>query len=321
MKISAYVVADKPDTIKASNSRRDWMDNALSKNPYRCLPLSMANAWGWEILSSARFTATWDGGQSVNSVKIEVYEGTNPPTSHFGEGTLTWHTGFLFKTEYPYGMYVAGSPNTPKPNVIPLSGIVETHWLPYTFTMNWKFTQPGSFTMDIGEAYCQIFPVDMNMFDSAVPEIKTLSEHKELYELYWDWNISRQNYMNERAVPTARVSDPTVWQRHYFQGKYPPGKVHAEGSKCPFHKNGAGDEISVHKTKPNVPEFVDTQSKPFSTIDDYYERTKESSELRKKYLQSIRQYSNNTSTIIERSPGEIQERIEYYKEQLRRQIK
>lgn len=320
MNISAYVVTGKPDIIRASTSRRDWMDDAVAKNPYRCLPLSMANSWGWEILSSAKFTATWDGRQSIDSVKIIVHEGTNPPASHFGEGTITWHTGFLFKTDYPYGMYVAGSPNTPKPNVTPLSGIVETHWLPYTFTMNWKFTQPGSFTIDIGEPYCQIFPVNMNMFETVIPEIKTLSDDKELYDLYWDWNISRHNYMTERRIPGSKVSDASIWQRHYFQGKYPPGKVHAEGAKCPFHKEN-GEEISVHRTKPNVPEFVDVQTELFSTVADYYDRTKETDTMYKEYINTKKINNNEASQLIERTPEEVQQRIEYYKQQLRSQIK
>jgi hypothetical protein len=321
MKVSAYTVSAKPDIIRSSTSRRDWMDDAAGKNPYRCLPLSMANSWGWEILSSAKFTATWDGGQSADSVKVVVHEGTNPPASHFGDGTLTWHTGYVFKTEYPYGMYVTGAPNAPKPNVMPLSGIVETHWLSYTFTMNWKFIQPGSFTIDIGEPYCQIFPVDMNMFESVVPEIKTLADDEEFYELYWDWNISRQNYMNERSIPTTKESNPGHWQKHYFQGKYPAGKVHPQGAKCPVHKISDDAEVSTHRTKPNVPEFVDVQTAPFTTVPDYYQRTKTSTEKYRQYLNSIQKNTNPSTSAVERTPEEVAQRIEYYKQQLRSQIK
>jgi len=334
-KVTAYPTAAKPDIMKPAGSKRDWMDAASAKNPYRCLPLSMANSWGWEVLSSAKFTATWDGGMSPQSVKIIMHGGHNPPSSHFGEGTLTWHTGFIFKTPYPIGLYVTGAPNWPKPNVIPLSGVVETHWLTYTFTMNWRFTQPGTFTMDVGEPYCQIFPIDMNMFDNVVPEIRSMSEDKEFYDLYWDWNISRANYMTERRIPGSPVSAPSTWQRHYFQGRYPPGKVHSDGAKCPFHINTEGKEESVHRTKPNVPEFKDLQTEPFKTTSDYKERTDAINIKYKDYLESIkkkqeeldesrRRAIQNAPTIgprIDRSPEEVEVRMQYYEQLLRKEAK
>lgn len=331
MKVIAYVVTGTPDKLRIASSKKKWMDDAVNKNPYRCLPLSMANSWGWEILSSAKFTATWNGGVAASDVKIEVHEGSNAPIAHFGEGTLTWHAGYVFSTPYPYGMYMGGAPNNPKPNAIALSGIIETHWLPYTATMNWRFTQPGSFTMEIGEPYCQIFPVDMNMFDVAEPEIRTMSEDQQFYDLYWDWNISRSNYMMERSVPGTDAHDPDEWQRHYFQGRHPKGKVYPEGSKCPFHTTDAGEQKSTHRTKPNVPEFVDKQTEPFKTIADYNERTKAIREVYDNYMKQLREKENRVipmlggqkteQPVIERSPEEIQQRIEHHKQILREKSK
>lgn len=327
MRLTAYAVSTTPDIIQPASSKREWMDSASSKNPYRCLPLSMANSWGWEILSSAKFTATWDGGTGVNSVKVQVHEGTNAPSSHFGEATLTWHSGYLFNTDYPTGLYVMGPPNSPKPNVIPLTGIVETHWLSYTFTMNWRFTQPGSFTMDIGEPYCQIFPIQMNTFDNIQPEIRTLTENEELHDLYWDWNISRQNYMTDRKIPGSSVSDPNIWQKHYFQGKYPPGKVYPEGGKCPYHKTNSGEDVSVHITKPGVREFVNAQTEPFKTTSDYVERTKQFTEKYSNYLKTLNENPTTISNkelnqvVVQRSPEEVEQRIQHYEKLLRDQLK
>lgn len=289
MKLIAYTTTTTPCPIKPANAKRDWMDIASSKNPYRCLPLTMANAWGWEILSTTKFTAEWNGGMAPSDVKITIHEGINPPSAHFGEGTITWHTGHIFKTPYPYGLYITGAPNNPKPNVIPLSGIVETHWLPFTFTMNWRFTQPGSFTMEIDEPFCQIFPVDMNIFDVTEPEIRTLADDKEFHDLYWDWNISRRNHMNYRKVPGTPEHDPRVWQKNYFQGTYPIGKIHDSPGKCPFHKTESGEEVSTHRTKPNVPEFIDKQTTPYTGIPDYEERVMKSKETLENYLKTINQ--------------------------------
>ena len=50
--------------------------------------------------------------------------------------------------------------NEPKDGLQPLTGIIETDWAPFTFTMNWKFTRklaPVAFEQD--EPFCMIFPV------------------------------------------------------------------------------------------------------------------------------------------------------------------
>ena len=47
--------------IKQSRLMRDWMDATYNKHAYRCLPLSMANVNGWEILLPCDVVAG-DGG-------------------------------------------------------------------------------------------------------------------------------------------------------------------------------------------------------------------------------------------------------------------
>jgi hypothetical protein len=279
MKVIAYPTQNNPPQLIASPPKRMWMDNAANKNPYRCLPLSMANSWGWQLLSKAHFIAEWNGGPRHNDVKITPIEGTDFPVAHFGEGTLTWHLGYVFNTPYPYGMYMTGAPNNPKPNVIPLSGVVETHWLPYTATMNWRFTQIGSFEMHIGEPFCQLFPVDMGMFPEVTAEIRSMDEPeaKEFHDLYWDWNLSRGKFMVEQS---HSMYGPEVWQKHYFKGVHPP-----DGSrKCPFHTTADGTTESVHITKPSVPEFENKTIGPFKTPDYYWERSNEISAMNAEFV-------------------------------------
>lgn len=273
MKVIAYPTTTQPCVLRPANPKRAWMDAASNKFPYRCLPLSMANAWGWEILSSAKFVAEWNGDMRPGGVKVTCVDGFGAPTAHFGEGTLTWHTGYMFKTPFPYGLYVTGMPNYPKPNVIPLSGIVETHWLPFTFTMNWQFTQPGTFSMEIGEPYCQIFPVDMNVFDGVEAEIRTLHEPeaKEFHDNYWQWNASRCEFLYGQRTG---VNGPDKWQKNYIRGTY---VANTSSSQCPVHKpdtndaNDTNDAMVSHRTKPNAPIFVDKQIEQFTQPEWYKE--------------------------------------------------
>lgn len=311
MKLIAYPVTTTPCKIQPAGSRRPWMTDAVNKNPYRCLPLSMANSWGWELLSQSHFTAEWDGGVRPSDVKIKHIDGTHGPSAHFGEGTITWHPGYLFKIPYPYGLYVTGAPNNPIPNVIPLSGVVEAHWLAYTFTMNWRFTQPGSFEVKIGDPICQIFPIDLTIFENVEVELRTLHEPdaKELHDDYWNWNISRLKYSSEQR---AGLHNSNTWQRHYFRGLYPEtvtggepmGDPTISSKKCPFHFTEKNVEVSTHRTKPNVPEFVDKQTEPFKTPPSYYEILNKIEEQRKQEKSTVPTQVVNTSEIVTKTNRE-----------------
>lgn len=256
-----------PLELRPSNQKRNWMDDSNAKNPYRCLPLSIANGYGWEILSPSTFNVKWNGGPLPSDISVTTLDGNSSATSLFGEATFTWHTGHLFKTEYPYALYVTGAPNYPKHNVIPLSGIVETYWLPFTFTMNWRFTAPSEITIEKDEPICQIFPVDITLFDQVEPEIRSLEDDPEFAKEYWNWNFERINFAKKKSLG---LTNNQGWQKNYIQGTYPPDGER----KCPFHVTSDGKTQSVHKTKINVPEFINKETTPFKVPEEYSQRLK-----------------------------------------------
>jgi len=48
--------------IKPGHSRRQWMDETSDRYAYRCLPLTMANSTGWDILCPFTLDIEWTGG-------------------------------------------------------------------------------------------------------------------------------------------------------------------------------------------------------------------------------------------------------------------
>lgn len=232
MKITAYQIGKDPMEIRPANPNRKWMDESINKNPYRCLPLLMANSFGWELISKGEFVAEWEGDQKTDGIKLTNISGSCFPTSHFGEGILTWHTGYLFRTEFPYGLYVTGSPNEPIHNIVCLSGIVETHWLPFPFTMNWKFTAPGSIHIKKDQVIAHIFPIKIDIFEETSAEITSIDADQELKKQCRDWTESRKQF---NAGPRTNKD----WQKNYFKG------VGLNGEK-----------VEKHLTNSKTPEFV-----------------------------------------------------------------
>lgn len=234
MKITAYKLNDNAFDLVPASVNRDWMTNSSNKFAYRCLPLLIGNGYGWELRSNSEFIAQYKGGNTQQDIEITNLCGTNFPTSHFGEGVITWHVGYLFKTEYPYGLYVTGPPNTKYLNIIPLTGIVETYWLPFTFTMNWKFMGPGGIHIKPGDIICQIFPVDMTMFDNVEAEIVPINNDPEMLKQFTEWSTSRGKFLSNLESKNA-----SSWQKNYFRGTHPD----------------KDEIIETHKTNLNVPEF------------------------------------------------------------------
>src|SRR5690242_11771717 len=67
MDLICYLIGDHPVNICPSRNRRKWMGQT---NAYRCLPLLIANAHGWEVRCPVAFEAEWNGGSNKEDVQI-----------------------------------------------------------------------------------------------------------------------------------------------------------------------------------------------------------------------------------------------------------
>jgi hypothetical protein len=134
MKLTAYVTDGHTIDIRPAPAERAWMDDTENRHAYRCLPLTIANSHGWEILSPAGFSAIWNGGNGLDAVTVTPDVGAEPAAlSHFGHGVLTFTVPCLFQTEPGFDLLVTGPINRPKDSIAPLTGLIETDWSPYTF--------------------------------------------------------------------------------------------------------------------------------------------------------------------------------------------
>jgi hypothetical protein len=207
--------------IRPAAATRSWMDATPEAFAYRCLPLNIANAHGWEILAPAGFSAYWRGGSGSENVIVRSDPGMPAgaaPVSLFGQGTVTVHVQGLFRTPPGWNLFISGSPNWAKDGIAPLSGVVETDWSPYTFTMNWRFTRRNHWVrFDAGDPICFVFPVQRNALERMEPKLVPLNANAELAEQFAAWSRSRNEFqaMVSRKPPSAS-SDK--WQKRYYRG-------------------------------------------------------------------------------------------------------
>ncbi|MGH6985963.1 MAG: DUF6065 family protein [Caulobacteraceae bacterium] len=243
MELKCYVYPGWNPRLRPASPKREWMDRSPESFAYRCLPLSIANSHGWEILNPCGFTAEWKGGLAVDDVVLRIDEGSPPheaPTVLFGQGTFTFHVQGLFRTPPGWNLWVGPSPNSFKDGACALSAIIETDWAPFTFTMNWRLTRPGfAVRFEAGEPIAHIFPVERSLIEAIEPRIVSIEEDPELKAEFEAWSASRNAFQERvRAHPPGKPADK--WQKTYYRGQTPSGK-------CP---------IADHQTKLRVQAFV-----------------------------------------------------------------
>lgn len=224
MKLICYALYDPPPLLRPAPATRAWMDATPDAYAYRCLPLNIANAHGWEILCPVGFTASWNGGRGNDAITISLDEGERAPAiSHFGSGILTFHVEAVFRTEPGWSLMAQGPINMPKDGIYPLTGVVETDWAPYSFTMNWKFTAPGrTVRFEKGEPFCAFFPVQRGLVTDVEPEIRWLGGEPALLADYQAWSAGRSQFNAELAVPGSQAR-ADKWQKTYYLGNKPDG--------------------------------------------------------------------------------------------------
>ena len=241
--------------IRPAASRRGWMDATQDSFAYRCLPLAIANAHGWEVLSPCAFEAEWDGRAAADGVRITPDPGTDGvmlPEALFGHGTITFHIEGIIRTPPGWNLWVGGSPNRAKDGVAPLGGVIETDWSPFTFTMNWRFTRPHhKVRFEENEPFAFLFPVQRGAIDAVEPRIVPIDEAPELKRQFEEWSRSRDAFHKQMAEkPPASPSER--WQKSYYRG--------LDAAGCPH--------IADHQTKlrpaafPGVPEFPNVEPEP-----------------------------------------------------------
>jgi hypothetical protein len=224
--------------LRPSTKARQWMDGTEKRYAYRCLPMTMANMYGWEITCRDAFEAIWDGGTQPGATRIFM-DNKQPDwvaRSSVGYGIITIPLPALFRTEPGFDLMITGPFNAVKDGVAPLTGLLETDWSPYSFTMNWKITRPSHrVRFEKDEPIAVIFPVRRNGLAAFEPEIQSLDSDPALKEQWLAFTEKRKALFDQIADRSFKT-----WQANYFRGEYP------DGAKAP---------IGDHQVRPEVPTF------------------------------------------------------------------
>ncbi len=239
--------------IVPASPGRHWMDVDTAGWANRCLPLRIANQNGWFVLCDAAFEAVWTGQPAKDSVRISFDRGQTSAcvSSMFGYGVLTFGLPYLFRTPAGWNLWARGPANDPKDGIAPLEGIVETDWLNFPFTMNWKFTRkltPVRFERD--EPVCMLVPVRRGDVEQFQPEIRNLASDPEVLRSF------EQGMAHRQEVRAELLQEKNVEGRklgHYVRGEGYLGERSEEHQKRLEIRPFADLEPAPDSPAPNPP--------------------------------------------------------------------
>ena len=196
--------------------KRDWMKETPDSYAYRCTPMNVANQYGWYVLCPEDFSAKWLGDDGFGGVSIRYKDNQELEfaSSEFGSGILTIHVDFVLRTDPNIYTYIRGVPNFIKDGIHPLDAIVETDWLPFTFSFNFKFSREARVEFKKGEPLFCFFPVVRSFAENSNISVKQIESDPHFFKQYTEYSNSRSNYLK---------NNDGSFQKFYRDAKDPGG--------------------------------------------------------------------------------------------------
>jgi hypothetical protein len=253
-RLEAFKLGEFAPELVPCTQERAWMDAFPDRHAYRCLPLSIANTHGWELLAPGGFEVTWNGGPRTSDLTVRALERfpDRMPVEHFavsnfGRGVVTLHTGYVFRTPPGWNLFATGVFNEPRPGISPLVGIIETDWLPYSFTMNWQMLGPGSVRFEKDEVFCTVMPIPKDYLGAWEVAIHAWGDDPVLAAEEAQFRAARVGFQARMDRGDA-AAIKEAWQRHYFVGRHPDGTEAADH----INKLRLREAVDLSGTRPKL---------------------------------------------------------------------
>lgn len=208
--------------------KRSW----FTPHFYRCLPLSIANQYGFVLSLPYDIELTWDGTEPIHGVTIkgDQSESFFKVVSLFGNGIVTIITPYFLRTPPGVNLMTINPPNYVLPNITVMNGVIETDNIRGPFTLNIKLQMPGiTTTLRKGMPISGILPIPRYFADGF--------ELKDAADIFTQEEIDEENKANDDH------SDLRLWSNIEAEkyNNYKPDRqymrgIDVYGNKFPDHQ-------------------------------------------------------------------------------------
>lgn len=193
------------------------MDQTYKKHAYQCLPLTVANVYGWEIVLEQDVVVLWRGGNTVPEILHGAVSGSGRTIASASiVGMVSFHMGWIVSTDNNISCWFSGSPNSPVDGAYPLTASVPTWWWPDEVQMNWMLQKENEeIVFKANTPFCFFMPYDESVIPSIEIEVSDAFSDADFVE-------SRVRYGNEKM--RKNIEEPWTWMKGIKTGVDADGK-------------------------------------------------------------------------------------------------
>jgi hypothetical protein len=216
-KVNFIRTHQSPPKIAQSRMQRDWMDETYNKHAYQCLPMTIANVYGWEMQMEDDLVVQWDGGQNPARILSGEYSSSGRLQAVSSiVGMISIQMSWVIRTEEGYSTWFTGPPNYFPDGASPLTATIPTWWWPDESQMNWKITKTGEpVTFAAGSPFCFF-----NVYDNSVmPGAEVTSS-----SLWDDMNLIESRAKYGQMKSQNMTENPWTWTKGIKTGVDADGK-------------------------------------------------------------------------------------------------
>lgn len=140
-KIQAFITGENPANIEQIPVKRDWMDETANRHAYNCFPVSLSNTLGWGISFPEDIEFIWDGVSDSSPHHVKIISGEKYCNSNRSNGTISFVTGFTFKTQEDTTTLIMPAPNFFIPGGQAFTTVLTTSFFSGEIPVVWKITE------------------------------------------------------------------------------------------------------------------------------------------------------------------------------------
>lgn len=208
--------------------KRDWFNSHF----YYCLPLTIANQYGFVVESLRDFEVIWDGTEANPEITFLNNDNNNKQVikTGFGSGIVTVQNMFSIKTPIGVNVMTIQPPNMYIPGCVSMAGVIETDQIKRDFTFNIKVTVPNfKITIKKGDPLGAFIPIQRYFVDKFDAKLITDVFDRELHvnEVEESTKLGKERLKEDQEKPHAAG-------RRYFNG------INFDGTKYPDHQKRVG---------------------------------------------------------------------------------
>lgn len=163
--------------VSPLNITREWMDNTWESHAYHCFPVTLANGLGWGISFPEDISFIWDGISDSTPDHVKILKGNKYAYSGRANGTVSFNTGVMFKTDENLSLLSMPAPNYFVPGAHAFTTLISSSFFKGDLPCAWMVTQPNvEITIKAGTPVIAVIPINLSELQNSEIKFEDLSK-------------------------------------------------------------------------------------------------------------------------------------------------